>query len=111
MAQFYTFAAGKESHGLECCHAAEGLLGQLRCTWLVCRFPVAHLVGAGRDNPDRVRELVGGIPQRLVLKRKCRRGRPRPCEINTSVAALPALSSSGDAPRATGQDISAHTAR
>jgi hypothetical protein len=58
---------GNESCGLECRHAAEGLLDQLPCAWNVCGFRAADLVGLGRDDPDCVLELVGRLSQRLVL--------------------------------------------
>jgi hypothetical protein len=69
MAPFYTFAAGKESWGLECLNGAKDLLDQLHRAGAGSGFRFAAMVGLGSDHPDRLRELVDRIQKRLVLNR------------------------------------------
>jgi hypothetical protein len=63
MAPFYTFAAGKESWGIECSHGAEGLLDQLHRAGTGGGFPSATLVGLGGNDSNRLRELVDRVPE------------------------------------------------
>ena len=61
MAPFYTFAAGKESWGLECLHGAEDFLDQLHRAGPGGGFHFAAVVGAGGNSTDCVRELVDRV--------------------------------------------------
>jgi hypothetical protein len=66
MAPFYTFAAGKESWGLECRNGAKDLLAQLHRPGTGGGFSFAAVVGAGGNHPDCLRELVDRVSERLV---------------------------------------------
>jgi hypothetical protein len=61
MAPFYTFAAGKESWGLECSNGAEDLLDQLHRAWTGSGFPFAAVVGLGGNYTDCLPELVDRV--------------------------------------------------
>jgi hypothetical protein len=51
-------------------HGEKGLLGQFHRAGRGGRFVSAPLVGALRDDSDRLRQLVDRLSQRLVLTRR-----------------------------------------
>jgi hypothetical protein len=63
MAPFYTFAAGKESWGIECPNGAQDLLGQLHRAGTSGGFHFAALVGFGSNYTDCFLELVDRVPE------------------------------------------------
>lgn len=56
---------GVESVGWSC--GTKNLLDHIHNLGSGGRFRSAAVVGAGRNHPDLLRELVGGLSQRLVL--------------------------------------------
>src|SRR5712692_502230 len=73
MASLYTFNVYVQTRkeklepGLEWRDGEESLLDQLHRAWAGRRFHSAPLVGAGRNHPHCICQLVDRLPQRLVL--------------------------------------------
>jgi hypothetical protein len=63
MAPFYTFAAGKESWGIECPDGAQDLLDQLHCVGTGGGFHFATVVGVGGNHTNYLRMLVDRVPE------------------------------------------------
>jgi len=86
--------ASTRNRRLELLRGTESILDSICASRLHCRLYSSSLARVTRDDSDHLRELVGRLPQRLVL-----------IIANTTVFPPPALSSTCDAPITTAPDI------
>ena len=80
------------ARGVELSGGEENLLGNFHPSGINRRYGAAVLVGGGRHVSDSVLQLVGRLPQRLVLVARARFVRPR----GDVFAAWQRLSAGGD---------------